>query len=138
MQKTRKLQDWQFDDIMSAMSNLANNTPMRVAIYTRVSSEDQAKEGYSLISQREKLQEYAKNNGYLLNEGDIYVDDGYSGKTENRPALKNLFNSAQKREFDVVLVYRLDRFFRNVRLLLESVETLGNYGVGLKSITETL
>lgn len=133
------MQDRQIHDIMSKMkpmSNPANNTPMRAAIYTRVSSEDQAKEGYSLISQREKLEEYAKNNGYLLNKGDIYVDDGYSGKTENRPALKNLFNSAQKREFDVVLVYRLDRFFRNVRLLLESVETLGNYGVGLKSITE--
>jgi len=71
-----------------------------------------------------------------LSNENIYIDDGYSGKTENRPALKRLSEDAQKHKFDVVLVYRLDRFFRNVRLLLESVETLGQYGVGLKSITE--
>ncbi len=108
----------------------------RAALYIRVSSEDQAKEGYSLIAQQEKLEEYAKKNGYLLKEGSVYVDDGYSGKTGNRPALKSLFEDAQEHAFDVALVYRLDRFFRNVKLLLESVETLRNYGVGLKSITE--
>jgi len=119
------------------MSNLpTDNTNMRAALYVRVSSEDQAKEGYSLIAQQEKLEEYAKNNGYLLCKDNVYVDDGYSGKTENRPALKRLFEDSQSRKFDVALVYRLDRFFRNVRLLLESVETLGSYGVGLKSITE--
>jgi len=120
------------------MANLSNNPNICkcAALYVRVSSEDQAKEGYSLIAQQEKLEEYAKKNGYILSKESIYVDDGYSGKTENRPGLKRLSEDAQKHNFDVVLVYRLDRFFRNVRLLLESVETLGQYGAGLKSITE--
>lgn len=109
---------------------------MRAAIYIRVSSEEQAKEGYSLIAQKEKIQEYAEKNGYLLSKDNIYIDDGYSGKTKDRPALSTLFVDAQKKLFDVVLVYRLDRFFRNTRLLLESVEALGNISIGLKSITE--
>jgi site-specific DNA recombinase len=109
---------------------------MRAAIYIRVSSEEQAKEGYSLIAQKEKLEDYSKKSGYQLHPNYIYIDDGYSGKTENRPALARLFLDAKKKAFDVVLVYRLDRFFRNTRLLLESVETLGNHGVGIKSITE--
>jgi site-specific DNA recombinase len=124
--------------ISTKMANSSNNSniPMRAALYVRVSSEDQAREGYSLVAQQEKLEEYGKKNGYLLNRENIYIDDGYSGKTENRPALRRLSENAQKHNFDVVLVYRLDRFFRNVRLLLESVEMLGQHGVGLKSITE--
>jgi site-specific DNA recombinase len=113
-----------------------SNILQRAALYIRVSSEEQAREGYSLIAQKEKIKEYAEKNGYLLSKDNIYIDDGYSGKTKDRPALSTLFADAQKKLFDVVLVYRLDRFFRNTRLLLESVEALGNFGIGLKSITE--
>jgi len=110
--------------------------PMRAALYIRVSSEEQAREGYSLIAQQEKLEDHVHKNGYLLDTAHLYIDEGYSGKTENRPALTRFVADAQKNAFDVVLVYRLGRFFRNVRSLLESVKTLGQSGIGLKSITE--
>jgi site-specific DNA recombinase len=118
------------------MPQPTSSGPLRAALYIRVSSEEQAKEGYSLIAQQEKLEEYARKNGCAL-EGDyLYIDDGYTGKNEHRPQLTRLFQDAERKTFEVVLVYRLDRFFRNVRLLLESVERLGQGGVGLKSITE--
>lgn len=59
---------------------------MNIAIYIRVSTEDQAKEGYSLQVQREYLESFAKREGYEVFK--IYSDDGISGYTSERPALK--------------------------------------------------
>ena len=69
----------------------------KIAIYIRVSTEDQAKEGYSLEVQREYLEAFAKREG--LEVFQTYQDDGISGYTTERPALKELLKDAKERRF---------------------------------------
>lgn len=108
---------------------------MKVALYTRVSTEDQAREGSSLEVQREFLVLYAKNQGWDI--FDTYVDDGYSGYSESRPALSRLMKDARQKKFEVVLCYKIDRFARNNQLLLNLVGKLNDIDIGLKSASES-
>jgi len=107
---------------------------MKVALYLRVSTEDQVKEGYSLEVQREYLESFAKREGYEVFK--IYQDNGISGYTKNRPALKDLLQGTKEKRFGLVLVYKIDRFSRNLKDLLNLVDKLSSYGVGFKSATE--
>ena len=110
---------------------------IRVALYIRVSTDEQTK-GYGLTVQKEKLLAFVQSQDYFLDEKHIYSEEGFSGTlpVDSRPQLKQLFTDAQNKEFDVVLVYRLDRFFRKTRLLLEAIDILGSYNVGFRSTTE--
>jgi site-specific DNA recombinase len=99
-----------------------------------VSTEDQAKEGYSLEVQREYLESFAKREGLEIFK--IYQDDGISGYTTERPALKQLLKDAKQKKFGLVLVYKIDRFSRNLKDMLNLVDELFSYGVGFKSATE--
>ena len=67
---------------------------MKVALYTRVSTEDQAREGTSLEVQKEFLVSYAQREGWDIPE--VYIDDGYSGYSMERPALRKLLADAKK------------------------------------------
>ena len=97
---------------------------MKVAIYIRLSTEDQVKEGYSLEVQKEYLESFAEREGSLQispkserrDEHEIYQvysDDGISGYSLERPALKKLLEDAKQRRFDLVLVYKIEIFSRN-------------------------
>ncbi|KKR02234.1 MAG: Resolvase domain protein [Candidatus Nomurabacteria bacterium GW2011_GWF2_40_31] len=110
---------------------------IRVALYLRVSTGEQIS-GYGLEVQKEKLLAFVQSQDYSLEEKHIYSEEGFSGTlpVDSRPQLKQLFTDAQNKEFDVVLVYRLDRFFRKTTLLLGAIELLGNYNVGFRSTTE--
>ena len=111
---------------------------MKVAIYTRVSTDEQAREGYSLEVQEEYLRGFAKKEGWEIcfsENGRIYSDD-ITGYTLDRPALKRLFSDAKQKKFDLVLVYKIDRFSRKLMNLLNLVEELESYGIGFKSATE--
>lgn len=105
-----------------------------ISLYIRVSTEDQAKEGYSLEVQREYLESFAKREGLEISK--LYQDDGISGYSTERPALKELLKDAKGRKFDLVLVYKIDRFSRNLKDLLNLVDELSTYGVGFKSASE--
>jgi len=107
---------------------------MKVAIYLRVSTEDQVREGYSLEVQEENLKAYAEREQHQVYK--VYRDDGISGYTKERPALIKLLQDAKDNKFDLVIVYKLDRFSRNLRDLLNIVEELSAYNVGFKSATE--
>jgi site-specific DNA recombinase len=107
---------------------------VKIAVYIRVSTEDQAKEGYSLEVQREYLESFAKREGLEIFK--IYRDDGISGYSTERPALKELIKDAKDKKFDLVLVYKIDRFSRNLKDMLNLVDELSSYGVGFKSATE--
>jgi len=107
---------------------------MNVAIYIRVSTEDQAKDGYSLEVQREYLESFAEREGQVIFK--VYQDDGISGYSTERPALKDLLKDAKERKFNLVLVHKIDRFSRNLKDLLTLVDELSSYGVGFKSATE--
>lgn len=82
---------------------------MRAALYTRVSTEDQAKEGFSLDAQMKRLTAYCRSRGW--EPAGTYVDDGYSGRTTNRPAYQEMMSSMD--QWDVLLVMKMDRIHRN-------------------------
>ncbi len=107
---------------------------MKISVYIRVSTEDQAKEGYSLEVQREYMEAFAKREGYDVFK--VYCDDGISAYSTRRPALQELLRDAKAKQFDLVLVYKIDRFSRNLKDLLNLVDELFSCGVGFKSATE--
>lgn len=108
---------------------------LTAALYLRVSTEDQAREGYSIPAQRERLIAYCRSQGWEI--ADIYVDDGYSGaKLDERPELTRLRKDAAEGRFDVVVVWKVDRLSRKVSHLAALVEELDSHGVALKSVTE--
>ena len=117
---------------------MAKELRKRAAIYIRCSSDEAKKEGYSPKTQREKLEEFVERNGWQLDKQHIYDEDiGFSGGSDKRPGLQRLLREARNKEFDIVVVYRLDRFFRNLRLLLNTLEELKTLGVDFKSATES-
>ena len=89
---------------------------MKCAVYIRVSTEEQAKEGYSLAAQTDKIIEHIKGKGWTYSQ--IYNDDGYSAANRHRPALEKMLADAATRQFETVLVYRIDRLSRNLKDLI--------------------
>lgn len=97
------------------MTNFEENKKViRVALYIRVSSEEQVRHGYSLDSQRKRLIEYCREKKYKIIG--IYADEGKSARTKlkNRKQLLELIEDAKNNEFDRIIFWRLDRWFRNV------------------------
>ncbi len=109
---------------------------MGVSVYTRVSTDDQAREGFSLIEQRESLQAYARAKGWSVFE--VYEDDGYTGTTLERPGFQRLLSDAEKRRFQGVLVYKLDRLARSLRDQENLCARLEQIGVAVFSSTEQI
>lgn len=107
---------------------------MRAALYIRVSTEEQANEGYSINAQRERLTAYCHSQEWELY--DYYMDEGFSAKDTNRPALQRMLNDVKERKFDVVLVHKLDRFTRKVKDLYGMLEDFDKYKVGFRSAQE--
>src|SRR5215208_5925421 len=93
------------------MPSTNSHGPKRAILYTRVSTEDQAEEGYSLPEQVRDLTRYAKAQGYAV-LGEPIEDDGYSGRTMNRPGLALVRELAEDGAFDVLLVAKWNRLFR--------------------------
>ena len=102
---------------------------IKAVIYIRVSSEEQVKHGYSLQSQRERLIDYCKEHRYQLIN--IYVDEGKSArsKLKNRKALLQLVEDAKKSKFNRIIIWRLDRWFRNIADYYKIQEILDQYHV---------
>ena len=90
----------------------------RAALYIRVSTLEQAQEGYSVGEQKERLIAYCKAKDWII--ADIYVDGGYTGSNINRPGIQKLI--AETDRFDLVLVYKLDRLSRSQRDTLYLIE----------------
>jgi site-specific DNA recombinase len=107
---------------------------MKVAIYIRVSTEEQAQEGYSIKAQLNRLEAYAESQDWQVTKR--YIDDGQSAKDMNRTNLKKLINDLDKGEFDCVLVYRLDRLTRSVLDLYTMLNIFEQHNIKFKSATE--
>ncbi|NGP60100.1 recombinase family protein [Paenibacillus thiaminolyticus] len=86
---------------------------MKAGLYERVSTDEQAKEGYSIAAQDNKGKAFIESQGWTLNG--VYVDDGESAKDLNRPDLQRLLSDAQNGKIDVIVVYKLDRLTRSVK-----------------------
>ena len=95
-------------------------TSLRVFLYIRVSTQEQAKEGYSIGAQEERLRAYAKAKGYTVVK--VYTDPAYSGANMERPALQELIKQIEQGSADLVLVYKLDRLSRSQRDTLYLIE----------------
>ena len=108
---------------------------MKVAIYVRVSTEEQAAEGFSISAQRHKLMSYAELQEWDI--FDIYTDEGWSGAKLERPELNRLREDMKQGKFDGVLVWKVDRFFRNVYYLSSMLHEMDKQKVFFKSMTES-
>lgn len=105
----------------------------KVAIYARVST---AHTRQSPAMQLRELREYGKARGWKI-YGE-YVDQGISGAKESRPQLNRLMSDAHRRRFDVVVVWKFDRFARSVSHLLRSLEVFSSLGIEFVSLSEQL
>lgn len=84
---------------------------LRVALYIRVSSQEQADEGYSIAEQESRLRDYCKAMRWTIHK--IYIDPAYSGGNTDRPALQDMIRDVEAGEIDKVVVYKLDRLSRS-------------------------
>lgn len=109
----------------------------KAAIYLRVSSEEQTK-GFGLDIQEEKLRDYCKLYDFEIDEKHVFREEGVSGAERNRPELNRMLACAEKKEFSVVLVYKIDRLSRLLLHLLEVTNKFEQLGVGFRSVTEPI
>jgi site-specific DNA recombinase len=109
-------------------------TPTRVAIYLRIST-DEEHQPLSLSAQDARLRAYiASQPGWILT-GPVYRDER-SGATTDRPGLQQALAAAAVGEYDILLVYRVDRLARSLRSLVAILDDLDLVGVGLRSASE--
>lgn len=107
------------------------------AIYIRVSTEDQVKHGVSLQAQQEALENYAKALGYEILK--TYKDEGKSGKDiKGRPELKKLLEDAEKRKFQAIFIYKLDRLSRSLIDLIDTIEKFKDWGIDFVSLQDKI
>ncbi|WP_259416601.1 recombinase family protein [Bacillus toyonensis] len=110
-------------------------TTKTVAIYARVSTIEQAEEGYSVDEQIRVLNKFCEREGYLVY--DEYVDRGISGKNiSGRPAIQRLLLDAEQKKFEVVLVWKMNRLARKSLDLMNIVEKLESKNIAFRSYTE--
>lgn len=109
---------------------------LRAGLFERVSTEEQARYGYSIQNQIEELEKYCKDHKYKI--VDHYCDEGVSaGKPyTKRPEMKRLLDDVQAGKIDIILFTRLDRWFRNVKEYFKVQEILDDHKVEWKAIWE--
>lgn len=93
---------------------------MKVIIYVRVSTADQAKEGHSIPEQLERLKKYCEAMDWTIVE--TFIDPGYSGGSLDRPGLKDMIKFIKAENVDKVVVYKLDRLSRSQKDTLYLIE----------------
>jgi len=105
----------------------------RVALYTRVSTEDQAKEGFSLKAQENKLRDFARAHEWQVVTS--YVEDGHSGRTTKRPSYQRMM--AEREKWDRLVVIKMDRIHRNSKNFIQMMEDLERWGKRFTSMQES-
>jgi DNA invertase Pin-like site-specific DNA recombinase len=86
--------------------------------------------------QLRELRDYAARRRWEI--ADEYTDHGVSGSRDSRPALNRLMADAQQRRFDAILVWKVDRFGRSLRHLVNALAELGALGVAFVSLRDNL
>jgi len=107
-------------------------TISRVALYARVSTLN----GQDPEMQLSELREYASRRGWIITSE--YVDQGVSGSKESRPQLNQLMVDAHRRNFDAVLVWKIDRFGRSLKHLVNALADLCAYAIAFISFRDNL
>ena len=120
---------------LSTASSPTQEPPLtiaRVGLYARVSTLN----GQDPEMQLSELREYAARRGWTVTSE--YVDQGVSGSKESRPELNQLMGDAHRRKFDAVLVWKIDRFGRSLKHLVNALADLCAYGVAFVSFRDNL
>ncbi|MBI5984044.1 recombinase family protein [Clostridium perfringens] len=106
-----------------------------IAVYCRVSTEEQSENGYSIDEQERLLEEWCKKMGYVIYK--CYSDRGISGKNiKDRPALKELLSDAKAGKFDMVISWKINRVSRKLEDVLKIVNLLEKNNITFKSYSE--
>ncbi|WP_370831422.1 recombinase family protein [Clostridium sp.] len=106
-----------------------------VAIYCRVSTIEQAEEGYSIDEQERLLRDWCNRMNYSVYK--VYSDRGISGKDiKNRPALKELLKDAEERKFQMVISWKINRISRKLSDVLKIVDVLEQNNIAFNSYSE--
>lgn len=109
------------------------SAPLRMAIYARVSTSNH---GQDVSLQTRELREYCERRGLeIVGE---YIDVGVSGSKDSRPQLNRLMADAKLRRFDAVCVWKLDRFGRSLRHLVNALADLESLGISFISLKDNL
>ena len=98
-------------------------------LYMRVSTEDQAREGFSLSEQKERLEAFCKFKGYEIYK--VYEDTGISAKNDKRPAYQQIINDIKNGTVNVIVALKLDRLTRSVYDVEKLMKLLEKYGCDL-------
>lgn len=109
---------------------------MKAGLYIRVSTEEQAREGYSIEAQKNKLTAYCQ-----IHDIDIfgyYIDDGISGKSLERPRVKELIADIKNKKIDTIVVFKLDRLTRSVKDLLMLMDLFDKHKTKFISLSEQI
>ena len=110
---------------------------METAIYLRVSTEEQAQEGFSIRAQEQKLKDYARIKDWSIYK--IYADEGISGKNlTERPAMQELIADVESGAVENVLVFKIDRLTRNTADLIYLTDLFNKQNCGFNSLTESI
>jgi DNA invertase Pin-like site-specific DNA recombinase len=112
---------------------MAAQNMKRAAIYARIST---ANHSQDVTLQTRELEQFAGARGWDVTG--VYVDQGVSGTKDSRPELNRLMGDAHRRHFDVVCVWRFDRFARSVSHLLRALEAFKALGIDFVSFSEQM
>jgi DNA invertase Pin-like site-specific DNA recombinase len=113
------------------MEHTVGPSTLRVALYGRVSTLDK---GQDVNLQLNELRDYSERRGWKI--AGEFVDNGVSGAKESRPELNRLMADAKKRRFDVIAVWKLDRFGRSLKHLVLTLADLESLGIAFVSIRD--
>lgn len=114
-----------------------NNEKKMVAIYTRVSTTDQAREGHSLEEQEKRLKARCISNDYEVYK--VYTDAGISGKSaENRPAYQQMLKDMKKGKFNLIMAFKMDRISRSIIDFEDFFKELKKYNCGIEFLCENI
>jgi len=115
---------------------MTQNKPL-AAIYVRVSTQEQAQQGFSLDAQQEALENYARALGYEIFK--IYRDEGKSAKDiQHRPEMVQMLKDAEAKKFSAIFIYKLDRFSRSLKDLILTIDKLKDIGIDFVSLQDKI
>ncbi|MCL2224236.1 MAG: recombinase family protein [Defluviitaleaceae bacterium] len=107
------------------------------AVYVRVSTEEQVREGYSIRAQEEKLKTYAALKEWKVFS--VYADEGISAKNiEGRPEIQRLIADIISGKVNNVLVYKIDRLTRSTKNLIELIDLFNQHDCAFNSLNESI
>lgn len=109
---------------------------MRIAGYLRVSTLRQAEDGVSIEMQKRIIINHCEMLEIISDESEIkwYIDDGWSAKSLERPAMRSLIGDIKTRQMDLIVAYDMSRVSRDIMDMMSLMKMLDKYGVSLKCL----